>query len=199
MRRRASRIDRAQRAALGTFTAVCVLVALVGGLRSLAPTLRGPLSLALAAGGLVGLALRFVAVRVAAWLARPLHWGLTAAGNLVSGTLLSLLYLALVWPYSALLVRLGRLESAQEPWPPPAASTGWLPVSTTAAEARRTRPGSALAGLTVRLGAAAALLRYLRDRPTAFLVPLVLLLLALGLFALLGNATGLGPLIYTLF
>ena len=199
MRRTASPTEPENRAALGSLTAIAVLGALVGGLRSLAPTLRGPGSLALFAVGFATLALRLALPRGAVRLARPLHLVVTAVGELMSTVLLSALYFALVWPYAALLRRLGRLAPAREPWPPAAGSSGWEAVSTSVAESRRARPGRLAAGLTVRMGGAVALLRYLRDRPTAYLVPLLLLLIVLGLVALFGNTTGLGPLIYTLF
>lgn len=154
-----------------------------------------PLRVATAGVGAAVLALRIAAPGV---LARPARWLfalLDALGHAVSTALLTAVYLVAVVPYALALRAAGLLAPPDEPWPPDA--SGWTALD---ASARRNRAaGSLLAGLAVRAGGAASLVGFLWRRPSFFLVPLVVIVLLLSAVVFLGSATGLGPLIYTMF
>ncbi len=77
------------------------------------------------------------------------------------------------------------------------AASGWVALD--ASSRRHRAAGSLLAGLAVRVGGAASLVGFLWRRPSFFLVPLVVIVLLLSAVVFLGSATGLGPLIYTMF
>ncbi len=162
------------------------------------PLLRGDRGWLLAAAAVLGastLLLRLAAPRALAPPARALHRALDAVGGAVSTAALTAAYLALVVPYALALRALGRVAPPDEPWPPE--GSGWSPLD--AAPRRGRAAGSLLAGLAVRAGGAAALVAFLWRRPSFFLAPLVVLLLLLSGAVFLGSATGLGPLIYTMF
>lgn len=157
---------------------------------------RAPWRVAAAAVGAAALLLRLVAPRALAGPARALDRGLRALADVVSTAALTAAYLALLVPYARLLRALGRVPSSDEPWPPPETS-GWTALD--AAPSRHRAAASVLARLVVRAGGAASLVAFLWRRPSYFLVPLVLLALALSAVIAFGSATGLGPLIYTMF
>lgn len=192
--------DRADREALRTALGLGVLAAIAGGLRAVSHP--SPPALALAAVGALIVLARALFPRAILPLARRLFRALTAFGEAVGTVILTAIYLLLVWPYQRILRLLGALDPPDEPWPPPEGASGWVPLgwgAASPAQRGRAMPGSIVAELLVRAGGAAALLGFLRQRPSFFLVPLVALLLLLGGVVLLGGATGLGPLIYTLF
>lgn len=194
MPRTASPTDRVEAAPLGPLSWLAALAVALA-----APALlRGggtPARLAAGALGAAVLLLRLAAPSVLAGPARLLDRVLSALGGAVSTAALTATYLALVVPYALALRALGRVAPPDEPWPPE--SSGWTAFD--AAPRRHRAAGALLAGLAVRAGAAAALVAFLWRRPSFFLVPLVLLILLLSAVALLGSATGLGPLIYTMF
>lgn len=185
------------RAAVRLGAAVGALCAVVGGARCLAPSLRSPGALGTFALGAALLLARAVAPSILGRALDPVARVLLRVGEVLGTAALRAVFVLVIWPYAATLRALRRLPPADDPWPPPD-ETGWVP-SDDAARARAARPGAWLAGLTVRAGSARAVLAYLADRPSAYLVPMVLILVALAAAALLGDATGLGPLLYTLF
>jgi hypothetical protein len=142
------------------------------------------------------LALRLVAPRAAA----AIDGGARRAGELVGAALLTILYVLVVAPYALALRVFGVVPGPDEPWPPATTST-WTPVEAGGGEDGRARAltGSVAATLMLRAGDAVALASYFARRPSLFLLPIVALVLALAAFVLVGNATGLGPLIYPLF
>ena len=188
-------MTKADRAALAAARAVAALAALAGGLRAMAPSASPRLGLL--AAGVAALLLAVGAPRLVLPVARPLHRALVAVGDALSTVALSALYLAVVVPLALVLRAAGRLPPSEEPWPPPD-QTGWTPWED-ASSGRRASGAGVLAGVAARAASAFALLRFLHARPTAYLVPLVALLLLLGAVVLLGQSTGLGPLVYTLF
>lgn len=138
-----------------------------------------------------------------AWLVRPaaaLHRVLTVVGDVVSHVLFTVIYVVVVWPYAAITRRLGLVEPAEEPWPPPAGTSGWRPVDPEqgARTARRSRGSGVLVRLAASIGGAVVLLRFVWRR-AAVVFPIAALLVVLGILALFGSATGLGPLVYSLF
>lgn len=156
---------------------------------------RAPLAVTAAALGATTLALRVLAPRALSRPARGLHRALDVLGGAVSTAALTAAYFALVVPYARLLRALGRVPPPDEPWPPE--GSAWTPLDD--APRRHRAAGSRLASLAVRAGGAAALVGFLWRRPSFFLVPLVVLVLLLSAVVFLGSATGLGPLIYTMF
>lgn len=186
-----------QRAAVRLATAVGALGLVVGGARCIAPSLRTPSAIATFALSAALLTARWLAPGALGRALAPVSRALLRAGDVVGAATLSVAFVLVVWPYASLHRALRRLPDAHEPWPP-GDESGWVSVES-GARARTARPGSWLAQLAVRAGSARAVLGYLADRPSAYLVPLLVLLFALGVLALLGDATGLGPLIYTLF
>lgn len=158
-----------------------------------------PLSLVWLAAGLFAAFLTWLVPSLFLPVARPIHRVLIAFGELVSNVLLSVIYFCVVWPWHWILRATRRIEQPSEEWPPRNQSA-WRPVDVTSmGVTRRARAGSWLAGLLMQVGAGVALLRYVYQRPSAFVVPVLVLLLLLAAVVLLGNTTGLGPLVYTLF
>lgn len=162
------------------------------------PLLRsGPTPLRVAAAG-VGAAVLALRIVAPGTLARPARWLfslLDAVGHGVSTALLTAVYLAAVVPYALVLRAVGRVAPPDEPWPPQ--GSGWTALD--ASTRRHRAAGSLLAGLAVRAGGAASLVGFLWRRPSFFLVPLVVIVLLLSAVVFFGSATGLGPLIYTMF
>lgn len=154
-----------------------------------------PLHVAAAGIGAAVMVLRAVAPGALGRPARALFAVLDLLGNAVSTALLTGVYFAGVVPYALLLRAVGRVAPPDEPWPPEA--SGWTALDATSR--RHRAAGSLLAGLAVRVGGAASLVGFLWRRPSFFLVPLVVIVLLLSAVVFLGSATGLGPLIYTMF
>jgi hypothetical protein len=192
--------DARTRGALRTLSMLALLLAVAGTVVAL-PAADPTAGLVLAAGGVALFGLRFVVPRALTPVAHGLHRALQALGVFTGDVVLTLVYLFLLWPYHALLVMVRAIPSPNEPWPPPPGTSGWTPFDAAALvrSSRHLRAGRVLARLAIYAGSAAALVRFLRRRPAYFLVPVVLLLLALLAIVLLGQATGLGPFIYTLF
>lgn len=180
---------------------LCCLAAALGALRIHAAAPRW-LVLGLAAVGTVLLLARPLAPQALVWALGPAWRGLEWLGARLGDAILAAVYVVLVWPYARLLMLLGVLAPPEsETWPPPPDGR-WHAVETAGQQGQRgrlSRPGAGLARIAVVLGSAIALLQWLGARPAWFLAPVVLLLAALAMLTLLGHATGLGPLIYTLF
>lgn len=194
MRREPPPIDR-ERVRRLAFVNALALLALAGGLLQIARLHRGaPLLLA----GLVLGGVRFVAPDTTARLVAPVLLVLGRVGELVGTLLLTVAYALLVVPYAMVLRVLRVIESPSEPWPPTSES-GWSPLDERAGVVRRGRGVSLAARLIVQVSDAALLVRFFASRPGWFLLPLVVFVLVLAGVVLFGNATGLGPLIYTLF
>lgn len=157
----------------------------------------------------LGVTLATSAVLLGAWAASPswlvgpaawVHRALESLGAAVGAVVLTLVYVSVVWPYAALVRRLGLVEPPHEAWPPPKGTSAWRPVdwSPEGNLPRRARPGRLLARSAVALDGVLALFGLLGRRAIVVL-PIAALLLAIALLALFGSATGLGPLVYTLF
>jgi hypothetical protein len=196
MPRSSARTERQRRDALATWTALSVAAAAAGAARIVWTFPKPGAGAAVSGLGLAMLLARLALPRGVAMPAVRLHQVLTVVGRGLSDAVLVVVYLGLLWPYRLLLVALGRMEAPGQDWPP---TLGWLPLDPQRGWTRLSRTGSGLARLLARAGAGMALLQYFARRPSAALLPVVALLLLLAALLFLANATGLGPLIYTLF
>ncbi len=191
-----SRIDRVEQRRRALALALALLALGVGAIRF---AVRRPTRASLALGvlGAVLITARFLRPALAARIVAPLDRALGVLGAAVGTAALTLFYVIVFVPYAWVLRRLGALLPFEEPWPP--SGTGWAPVQDLAYDQSRTARRALVRRLIVDVGSGAALLRLLARRPSAVLVPVVLVILLFAAGLAIGEVTGLGPLIYSLF
>lgn len=176
--------------------ALGILAAGIGGLRLLVYGTQIREILALSAGGLL-LGLRLLWPGGAAAVIAPLDTVLAWSGEAIGTVALTLLYVLAFIPYAWVLRRLGVAARAEEPFPPD--GSGWTPIADVEKGRSRALSRRFFGRLLIDLLAAFGFLKFLWSRPSAVLIPFVVVILLLAGGVLLGHVTGLGPLVYSLF
>ena len=176
--------------------ALGILAVGVGGMRLLVYGTRLGDVLAVAAGGLL-VGLRLVWPAGAVRLVAPLNVVLGWLGEAMGTVVLTLLYVLAFIPYAWVLRRLGVAARAEEPFRPE--SSGWTPIADLDKGRSRALSRRFFGRMLIDVLAAFAFLKFLWSRPSAVLIPFVVVILLLAGGVLLGHVTGLGPLIYSLF
>lgn len=188
-----AKTDRRRRALAA---AIAVILLGVGALRMLSPRGRR-VALACLVVGAALMVLRIVRPTIAARLVSPLDRAIGLVGEIVGTVMLTLLYVLLVVPYALFLRAVGRLASPREAFPP--SGSGWTPIGDGARIQVRAASSGWLGRIIGDLRSAALFLHFLSGRPSAVLIPIVVVVLLFAAAVLVGEVTGLGPLVYSIF
>jgi hypothetical protein len=196
MHRASSRTDRIQTRRRALATALGVVLLGVGVLRLVVHKPRATAIALLSIGALL-IVLRVVRGRAAAALVAPIDRLLGVLGAAVGTAALTVFYVVIFVPYALLLRAIGAVEGPDEPFPPQ--GSGWLPIEDAGPDRTRKAMRGLLRRMVVDFSSAAKLVGFFSRRPSALLVPVVVIILLFAAGVVLGEVTGLGPLIYSLF